>query len=211
MDRMLKCRNRRPDFFTKIVTQNLTRLAAQHPGSSSNPAASARAYVAFSIPFGYHRVLGSLGWGLATAWDELSDGNVESALATLSLLLVAIEQAALDDGSWSLAWLLTLLPEPPWATMNRRPDTNALRPFSRLADTQWIAAAISYIRDVEKIRESRARPSGTASSSGAQAGKTETPAQAKTKGTPKGGGKGKEKIGKEGEGGASAPGNAKEG
>ena len=85
-------------------------------------------------------------------WDELSAGKTEEALSTLSLLLVASEQAALDESSWTLAWLLTLLPEPPWPTMGRRADAQALRPYAKLANTRWVAAGIAFLRDVDRIR-----------------------------------------------------------
>ena len=159
MDGLMRKKQTRPSYFTDIVEASLKRMAAQQPGASESPAASAKAYVGFSIPFmstfGPQRTLGYLGWGVATAWDALHTGDVEGALGTLSLLLVAVEQAALDDGAWSLAWLLSLLPDPPWATMLRRPDAHALRPYAKLADTRWVSASLSFLRDVERIKTVR--------------------------------------------------------
>ena len=155
MDVLIRLKDRRPEHFSRVVSASLRRLAAQHPGASLDPVASARAYLAFSIPFGSARTLGYLGWGLATAWDELSADRPAAALATLSLLLVALEQAALDESNWGLAWLLSLLPEPPWTSMSRRPDHQALRPYSKLADTRWVSSAVSSTRDVERIRAAR--------------------------------------------------------
>ena len=128
------------------------------------------------------RTLGYVAWAVATAWDELQAGQVEAAHCTLSMLLVAVEQAALDEGSWGLAWILSLLPDPPWATMLRRPDSHALRPYAKLADTKWVAAAISYLRDVDRIRTARREQQNRPPS--------DAPA-----GEGKGGRKGKEKAG----------------
>ena len=40
---------------------------------------------------------------MATVWDELRQGSVASAHATVSLMLVAAEQCAVDGGRWPLA------------------------------------------------------------------------------------------------------------
>ena len=61
----------------------------------------------------------------------------------------------MDDGRWPLAWLLSLQPEPPWSTMFRRKETMQLRPFGRLADARWIAAATGYIRDMDRLNSVR--------------------------------------------------------
>ena len=149
---------RQPGVFTASVERAMLRAASHHPGAAAEPIASARAYLMHEVPFGSFRTLGFLGWGIATAWDHLRDGRIPEARAVLSLLLVAIEQVALDEGKWSLAWLLTHLPEPPWATMSRRPEAGALRPFARLADARWIAAAMGYMRDIERLQTARKGP-----------------------------------------------------
>ena len=159
MDALMRKRVSKPTYFVGVVEEALRRLAAQQPGAASSPAPSARAYAGFSIPFmapgGPMRTLGYLTWGVATAWDELYAGQTERALCTLSLMLVACEQAALDEGAWSLAWLLSLQPDPPWSTMLRRADSHALRPYAKLADTRWVSASLSFLRDVERIKAAR--------------------------------------------------------
>eukprot|EP00972_Heterocapsa_arctica_P056550 8347311-Heterocapsa_arctica.AAC.1 len=57
----------------------------------------------------------------------------------MALLMVAIEQVILDRGSWQVAWMMSLMEEPPWGQLNRRPDQtrSGLRPFPRLADQTW--------------------------------------------------------------------------
>lgn len=187
MDGLTRLKARRPTHFTRVVEASLLRLAAQHPGASTSPRASARAYVAFSVPFGTARTLGYLTWGLATAWDELQAGSTEAALSTLSLLLVGAEQAALDESSWGLAWLLTLLPEPPWTSMARRPDLQALRPYSKLASTQWVSAALSFTRDVERIKAAR-REIRAAEPGRGQGEAGSAPAAGRGRGGGKGGG-----------------------
>ena len=79
-----------------------------------------------------------------------------------------MEQAALDESSWGLAWLLSLLPEPPWPSMSRRPDPQALRPYAKLADTRWVAAGLAFMRDVDRIRAARRDHKGAVNEGGAQ-------------------------------------------
>ena len=192
MDALMRRRATKPTYFVGVVEEALRRLAAQQPGAASSPAPSARAYAGFSIPFmapgGPMRTLGYLTWGVSTAWDELYAGETERALCTLSLLLVACEQAALDEGAWSLAWLLSLQPDPPWSTMLRRADAHALRPYAKLADTRWVSASLSFLRDVERIKAARRE---------AKPGAPEKAAWGEDapKGGPKGPGKGKLKGG----------------
>ena len=192
MDALMRKRGAKPLFFVTQVEEALKRLATQQPGAASTPAPSAKAYVGFSVPYmapgGPMRTLGYLSWGIAAAWDELYTGHTEKALCTLSLLLVACEQAALDEGAWSLAWLLSLLPDPPWSSMLRRADAHALRPYSKLADTRWVSASLSFLRDVERIKAARrdTKPGGPET-------KEEAP-----KAVPKGPGKGKVKGGTKG-------------
>ena len=146
---------RNPGYFTLGVAKSLLRSVAHHPGVTAEPRPSARGYVSQEVGFGTHRTLGYLTWGLAMVWDELREGKVASAHATVSLLLVAAEQCAVDDGRWPLAWLLSLLPEPPWTTMMRRRDAMPLRPFGRLADPKWVAAAAGYVRDMDRLNSVR--------------------------------------------------------
>ena len=127
---------RQPAHISTGVERSLVRMASHHPGAAADPQPSARAFVMHEIPFGSFKTLGYLGWGIATAWDHLRAQRAADALAVLSLLLVAVEQVALDEGRWHSGCLLTHLPEPPWATMARRPEAGALRPFSRLADAR---------------------------------------------------------------------------
>ena len=84
--------------------------------------------------------------------------------ALLLLLLVATEQAALQEWQWGAAWLLTHLPEPPWQRIRYPPTRDAMRPLGRLADPNLSAAAIGYLRDVSILSEAQKkanqRPTG---------------------------------------------------
>lgn len=71
----------------------------------------------------------------------------------LALLLVAVEQAVTDKGDWTLAFLLTLLEEPPLQVFQER-STNVVhhsKPFGPLVPPQWTAVVLSYLKDLEVL------------------------------------------------------------
>ena len=72
--------------------------------------------------------------------------------------MMALEQVTLDD-RWDLAYLLTHQTEPSSQMMGRQPERSSLRPFSRLAEPRWIAAAVAYLRDIDLMSERRRKRS----------------------------------------------------
>lgn len=159
-----------PTRFSNAVAERLKQAAMVVPGAAIDPAPSARAYVQNEIPFSTYRTLGYMGWGLASVWDLMHAGRLDKAFGLLSLLLVSVEQAALDEGRWSLAWLLTLLPDPPFQSMGRRPYENLHRPFARLSDPRWVAASMAYVRDVDRLLSLRRNLTGKGGVSATNAG-----------------------------------------
>ena len=63
--------------------------------------------------------------------------------------MVFVEQAALDNGRTSLAWLMTGLPEPNYGLVSSTPARSSVKPFSRLASPTWVAANIGYLKDLD--------------------------------------------------------------
>ena len=78
---------------------------------------SAREFVARYMPIGNDQTLGRLVYGIAIARGQLQAGQAAEGIDTLSRLLVAAEQAAVDPGPWAkrwvVAWLLNNQPHPP--------------------------------------------------------------------------------------------------
>ena len=120
----------------------------------------------------------------------MAAGRHEQAEALLLLLLVALEQSCLDQGRWSMAWLMTHMPEPPWQLMAQTPSSDPLRPFGRLAEPAWTAAAMAFTKDAAALAEIRRR--GPLDRESVEVDRPER---------PKGGGKG---GGKEAKGAAAA-------
>ncbi|CAK0900373.1 unnamed protein product, partial [Prorocentrum cordatum] len=113
---------------------NMTGAASEEGMSDST-----RNYFARNVPFGQARSSAFLVFGMAEA--------------QLALLLCASEQAALREWRWASAWLLTHLPEPPWTSIRQAPARGQIRPMSRLASPEWVAAAIGYTKDTLALED----------------------------------------------------------
>ena len=98
-----------------------------------------------------------LSFGMAHACDRMALGEWEHAEALLHLLLCGVEQSIYDDGRWSMAWLVTQLPEPPWHMMHMQAPTDGIWPYGRLTPPEWVAGSMQFITDAAKLAEVRKR------------------------------------------------------
>ena len=69
-------------------------------------------------------------------------GELEYAEALLHLLLCGVEQSLYDEGRWSMAWLATHLPEPPWHMRHMQAPSDGIWPYGRLTPPEWVAASM---------------------------------------------------------------------
>ena len=103
-------------------------------------------------------------WILAHAFDSASRDDFRTCKEFLALLAASFEQASLD-GNWSIAYLLSLLEEPPSQMMMERhsPLSSLGRPFAGMVPPQWSAVALAYIREMDLLqsKKSESRPSRT--------------------------------------------------
>ena len=103
--------------------------------------------------YGKQRNTALVAWEVAQACDHLQRGSAEAAADVMSLLLVMLEQTALDSGDQSLGWLLSLQPDPPisiFQDVSSLPSP-AARAFTPLADQRWVTIALSYLKEVDAI------------------------------------------------------------
>ena len=96
-----------------------------------------------------------LGFLIAQALDLFEAGQWHMGEALLYLGLTALEQSLHDAGRWGFAWLLTHQPEPPWHLLQSGPQPDGMRPFGRLAEAGWTAAAMAFARDAASLAELR--------------------------------------------------------
>ena len=65
-----------------------------------------------------------------------------------------MEQVTLEGGNqWTVPWLLTTIPEPPWATVARPLQQSILHPHSKLLDPRWAVAVGGYVADTVELQE----------------------------------------------------------
>ena len=151
---------RNPQAFTNTVVRNMARAQAGRFDGDDPRICSMRNHLVSEIPVGSARTLGYLGFGIAMVWDQLYQNNVQLAQDTLSRLMVAVEQAAIDQPRFDLAWPFTHLPEPPWPRLQataaaRRSDGDPQ--FGTLSDPSWITTALALRKDLASLAEGRKR------------------------------------------------------
>ena len=127
-----------------------------------------REYLEKRCPLGDHRLLTQVGYLFAAAWEHGFKTNNPDLLGHASRGMLFVDQAATDFGRTNLAWLLTSLPEPQYSITQRNRTRNSISPFTRLAHASWVAANVSYMKDLDylegriKSTNTSAAPSGNA-------------------------------------------------
>ena len=96
--------------------------------------------------------LGLIMWIAAHIVDCLSSNDVAGAKEHVALLIVGLEQAA-ADGNWGVAYLLTLLEEPPLALFQEKLANISMhgKPFAPLVPPSWAAICLAYIKEMELL------------------------------------------------------------
>ena len=139
--------------------------------------------------FKSNRELGLIAWILGHAVDAAASGNFHHTKEIISLLMIAVEQACIDRGDWSLAYMLTLLEEPPLQVFQERAGSlnQHTRPFGPLVPPAWTAVCLSYLKDLEVLATKKtetakkvAKPAAS-SSSDAPAGQQDQDKEASPK------------------------------
>ena len=106
-------------------------------------------YLERRVPVGEHRLLTQVAYMMASAYEvgSRSDNRELQGFAVKGMMFC--DQAAIDNGRTNLAWLMTGLPEPNYQLCQRNRQRSTLQPFTRLANPAWVAANISYLRDLD--------------------------------------------------------------
>ena len=103
------------------------------------------------------RDLALIMWILAHAFDCASRDDFSTCKEFLGLMAASLDQAALD-GNWSIAFLISLLEEPPSQMMSERSValSSLGRPFAGMVPPQWSAVALAYLREMELLQTRKA-------------------------------------------------------
>eukprot|EP00438_Fugacium_kawagutii_P005971 Skav202222 [mRNA] locus=scaffold2694:32189:41526:+ [translate_table: standard] len=122
--------------------------------------------------FKHNREMGLIAWTLGYALDCATQEDWRKSREVMSLLFAAMEQSMVDRGDWSLAFLLTLLEEPPPQVFQDRSQlmlANA-RPFSPVVPPQWTAVCLAYLKDLEVLSTKKTETSKKANPKSEPAG-----------------------------------------
>ena len=92
-------------------------------------------------------------WVLAHAVDAAARGDLHLTREVLALLTVSMEQSVYDGGSWSIAYLMTLMEEPPVTMLQERTTSVGMigKPFSPLVPAAWSTVVLSYMKELEVL------------------------------------------------------------
>ncbi|CAE7257709.1 unnamed protein product [Symbiodinium microadriaticum] len=112
------------------------------------------------------RELGLIQYMLCQITDLLLSGEVEGTLDLLSLMHVALEQAAQDHGKWEVAYVLSLFPDPELSGQvfqNCSSSQNPrLKAWAPLCPAPWATPALAYLKEADAIMARRSEAVGAA-------------------------------------------------
>lgn len=103
-----------------------------------------------------------LAWQIASIHDCLRRDARDEARARSALLLTALDQAAIDNGNWTLAQEVLLEPAAPYAAFAaKRPPEVWEQSTSRILDDRWVDILMWKIKDRDAYLEARKRLAGS--------------------------------------------------
>ena len=101
--------------------------------------------------------IGLIAWLVGGALRAAWLGQSAAAADRLAILLMVLEQAGMDNGSFDVAWFLSLEEEPPANVFaNSPPPATAMgRTFSPLASQSWTTVAMADLRELDALQTRR--------------------------------------------------------
>ena len=117
------------------------------------PTFTARGWVEHRSKIGPFKAVAHSVWGVSGILDQLRKGNTAGARARCCLLLLQLDQASVDRGSWGLSSDLSLEALPPFSSLSQHQAPvveNGDLPFSKLLDPRWAELALSHLKDQEE-------------------------------------------------------------
>ena len=154
------------NFFIQVQQQIFRKMnpAMPLPRTDADLAAAGPSMCSYLERFGGYKgkaELGMIMWLVAHAMDSASVGDMHKAKEFLALLAASVEQAA-SHSNWTIAYLLTLLEEPPSQLFCERthPVSALGKPFTPLVPGQWSAVALAYLKEVDLLssKKTETRP-----------------------------------------------------
>ena len=140
----------------KLMLEDLT-LQTVMPGMPKKDF-NARAWVEHRSRIGAYKSSAYLAWSAAGVLDDLVNGRVAHARARSCLMLVMIDQVAIDRGNWALGAELMLEQGPPLSALasHTLPSiSDGESPVSKILDARWAEVMLSHLKDAEDYVQKR--------------------------------------------------------
>ena len=174
------------NFFLLLMQQVHKKLRPGRPLPKSEEeleSVSLLEYLEKSGGYRNQRSLGLVQWIVAHAVDAAARNDIAGCKDHLALLAMAVEQANYDSGDWSVAYLISLLEEPPVTMFQERTMaiTSTSRPFSPLIPPAWTATTLGYLKDLEVLTNKKPDPKKSASPKSQAEGEGGSPPSPKRK------------------------------
>ena len=149
-----------PGDLSAVIERHMWEDLSSQTLTPGSPAASlsARAWTEHRSKIGAYKSIAHAAWGVSGALDALFRNDVPSARARLCLLLLQLDQCAVDRGGWQLAAELSLEAPPPFSVLSQHQPPNTADgelPYSRLLDARWAEIALSHLRETEEYLTKR--------------------------------------------------------
>ena len=170
------------NFYLQLMQQMHRRL---HPGKpvpqnlSELQSLSMLQYLERQGGFRHRRETGLVLWLMGHVVDAINAEDWAGVRELVALTVVSLEQSAIDQGDWSLAFLLSLVAEPPVQMFQDRMVSMSPhgRPFAPLCPASWAATTLAYLKDMETLTSKK---SEVASKPKANANQTAAPGAGET-------------------------------
>ena len=112
-----------------------------------------KTYLVQEVPFNRAKTATYAAFGFAEIFDLMEAGHWHAAEAQTGLMLVAFEQAAMDDWKWHHAARLSLLADPPFHHLLEVQGSTLNESVSHLAEAEWVQAAMAYSKDLALFKQ----------------------------------------------------------
>ena len=158
----LQLANRSGGFFLAVLQNALRKVkpSARLPTTLEEAAAcdfSMITYLERYGGYGASKELGLIQYVIARIFDAAMLGDMAGVQELVSLLMVGVEQSAMDGGRMDFAYKMMLLEEPPsqlWSFRQAAYDPRS-RAFSPLAPQRWATVALAFSKEVDYIQSKR--------------------------------------------------------
>ena len=154
--------SRNSTYFLQVQQQlfkrmNPARSVPKTPEELAQTDVSMLTYLERYGGFRHCRETGLIMWIVGHAMDAAAQEDFYATKEYLALLTASLEQSAMDGG-WGIAYLLSLMEDPPQQLFTDRManPSSAGRPFAPLVPPAWAAVALAYMKELEVLTSRKA-------------------------------------------------------